>query len=260
MPAYNVEKYIQKAIQSVIDQTHSNWELIIINDGSTDNTLAKIKLFEDDRIAVFDSVNKGVSAARNIGLSIMTGEYFCFLDSDDYFSKKSLECRVNLIVKSDVSFVDGAVSYVNVNGESLKHHFVPSFKGNPFNKLISLSSACFFGNTWMVKRCFDHDYKFDESVKYSEDLLFYLDIARTGIYDYTNETILYYRQHSKSSTADIESLVSNYSILYRKMIEKYSLTRRQKLTVLFKVKKISFLSLLFDANKPVKAIKSLFFL
>ena len=90
MPAYNVEKHIASSISSVLNQSYNNWELIIINDGSTDETEQTIKLFKDKRIKYFKKQNGGVSSARNLALIKMQGDYFCFLDADDRLTKNSL--------------------------------------------------------------------------------------------------------------------------------------------------------------------------
>ncbi len=110
MPAYNAEEYIEEAIRSVLSQTYQNWELFIINDGSTDTTEDKIASFTDERIKYYKKKNGGVSSARNLGLENMKGDFFCFLDADDYFTSNSLESRI-AVFKSDklISFVDGSV-------------------------------------------------------------------------------------------------------------------------------------------------------
>src|SRR5687767_1726855 len=94
MPAFNAEKFIEAAIQSVLDQTYSNIELIIINDGSSDRTEEKIFKFNANCIRYFKQENKGVSAARNQGLENMRGDFFCFLDADDIYPLNSIASRM----------------------------------------------------------------------------------------------------------------------------------------------------------------------
>ena len=93
MPVYNAGKYINRAIDSVINQSFQNWELLIINDGSTDDSEHKINEYSDKRIKYFQQINQGVSSARNQGLRHMNGGYFCFLDADDYLPSGSIESR-----------------------------------------------------------------------------------------------------------------------------------------------------------------------
>ena len=99
MAAYNAEKYIKEAIDSVINQEYQHWELIIINDGSTDGTENIIRSYDDDRIRYHSQTNAGVSSARNIGLRHMEGDYFCFLDADDVYTSYSLSSRMALFDK-----------------------------------------------------------------------------------------------------------------------------------------------------------------
>lgn len=91
VPVYNVEKYVEKCINSILGQTYKNFELIIVNDGSTDNSLKKIKKFSDDRIILIDQKNQGLSGARNTGISKAKGKYVTFIDSDDWISKGYLQ-------------------------------------------------------------------------------------------------------------------------------------------------------------------------
>ena len=83
LPVFNGEKFIGKAIESVLNQSLNDFELIIVNDGSTDSTLDIITSFDDERIKVIDQNNKGPGQARNNGLEIASGEYVMFLDADD---------------------------------------------------------------------------------------------------------------------------------------------------------------------------------
>lgn len=107
IPAYNVEKYLEECLVSIINQTLKDIEIIIINDGSTDKTLDVIELYKkkDDRIIVFDKENEGQSVARNIGLSLSRGEYIYFMDSDDYIEKDTLELCYKKSIDEDLDFV-----------------------------------------------------------------------------------------------------------------------------------------------------------
>lgn len=100
MPLYNAEKYVAEAIESVIAQTYTNWELIIVNDGSTDKSLDVAKKFESEIIKVFSQANKGASAARNYGLKEAKGEYLQFLDADDIISSGKIENQVHILINN----------------------------------------------------------------------------------------------------------------------------------------------------------------
>lgn len=97
VPVYNTEKYLAEAINSVQDQTCQEWELLLINDGSSDGSLEICRKFEseDPRIRVIDKKNGGVSSARNLGIEEAAGDWLCFLDGDDWLEKNCLETALN---------------------------------------------------------------------------------------------------------------------------------------------------------------------
>ena len=218
MPVYNADNYVAEAIQSVCDQSHSKWELIVINDGSTDNSEEIILEFTDKRIRYYKQENMGVSAARNLGIKHMNGIYFCFLDADDILPEHSLKNRLQVFNKSDdIEFVDGKVkAFVNNSSKTIRL-FKPSFKGNPFQELISLSGKCFFGPSWMIKRKNNKSYKFDESLTHGEDLFFYINISKNGVYDYSDNIIYHYRKYNTSTMANLNGLEEGYFSIANKL-------------------------------------------
>ena len=107
VPVYNVEKYISQCIASILQQSYSNFELILINDGSTDQSgkIADMLASDDARIQVVHSENKGVSAARNLGIELSKGEYLVFVDSDDYLHSEYLAYMLEIAEKTQANFV-----------------------------------------------------------------------------------------------------------------------------------------------------------
>lgn len=91
IPLYNKEKHIKKTIFSVLDQTFNNFEIIVVNDGSTDNSLKALDTIKDKRLNIFSTINQGVSKARNYGISKATGKFIAFLDADDIWFNHHLE-------------------------------------------------------------------------------------------------------------------------------------------------------------------------
>ena len=107
VPVYNSEKFLEYCIQSILNQTYTNIELILVNDGSTDNSLnicAKYKL-EDDRVVVINQKNMGVSVARNNGIIHATGEYLQFVDSDDFVDINMTEKLIYAAKENKASMV-----------------------------------------------------------------------------------------------------------------------------------------------------------
>lgn len=106
IPMYNSEKYIKDCLNSVINQTYSNLEIIVIDDCSTDSSLELVRNIKDSRIKIikFDE-NKGVSNARNKGIELAEGDYICFIDSDDIWVENKIEKQIEFIVKNDYAFI-----------------------------------------------------------------------------------------------------------------------------------------------------------
>lgn len=109
VPCYNAEKYLKKCLDSIINQTYSNIEIILVNDGSKDNTLKILSDYEkkDNRIIVIDKENTGVSDSRNIGVEKATGKYIMFSDSDDYFELDAVESLYKALIENKAKIVRG---------------------------------------------------------------------------------------------------------------------------------------------------------
>lgn len=123
VPVYNVEKYIESCIQSILNQTYDNWELILINDGSVDKSEDICQSFvnRDQRIILVSQENRGVSAARNVGIAKSTGEYIIFLDSDDELESNAVEIMLSDIIQygADISSASKSVVYADGNVKCL---------------------------------------------------------------------------------------------------------------------------------------------
>lgn len=118
VPAYNVEKYVKECIESIINQkTKYSFEVIIIDDGSTDDTLSLVYEFEDKRIKVISQENRGLSGARNTGMNNAKGRYIMFVDSDDRLPQDAVESLLVCADKYDSDIVQGAYSRFSGNGE-----------------------------------------------------------------------------------------------------------------------------------------------
>lgn len=120
IPSYNHELYIADAIQSVVNQTYSNWELIIVDDGSTDDSIAKIKSFKDERIYLIEQENQGAHNAINRGLKQAKGEYLAVLNSDDIYEKDRISFMLKEMKKRpEIGFMCSYICVINSNGKEL---------------------------------------------------------------------------------------------------------------------------------------------
>lgn len=123
MPVYNAEKYLNRSIESIMNQTYNNIEIILVNDGSTDNSLEICTNYQekDNRIKLINQENKGVSFARNKGIDESTGDYIMFIDSDDYIEKNMIEDMVEKIIEDDIDLIISGIkmNYIK-NGQVIQ--------------------------------------------------------------------------------------------------------------------------------------------
>lgn len=178
IPVFNAEKYLTKCIDSVLSQTYTGLELILVNDGSTDQSENIINSFiHDNRIVYLKQENKGVSAARNLGLSRASGEYIIFVDSDDYLVPDSLYMRIEKAANTDLLISN----YFQIKDFAIeKKEFVNTDKELSILEALMLISPKnnieYQGYLWnkvfrreIIK---ENGILFDTSVAYGEDRLF----------------------------------------------------------------------------------------
>lgn len=120
VPIYNVEKYLDKCLGSIVNQTYKNIEIILVNNGSTDNSLniAEKWKYRDNRIKVFSIDNKGVSYARNYGIKVSNGNYIAFIDSDDWIDRDMYETLIEGIIRYNADIAQCSY-YVNSKDEQV---------------------------------------------------------------------------------------------------------------------------------------------
>ena len=125
MPVYNTGKYLERCLNSIINQTHKNWELIAVNDGSTDNSSEILRSYaqKDNRIIVLEQENQGQSVARNKALDIVKGEYICFVDSDDWVETDYLEELYKAIIKANSEIAICSFYYTTDKAQKLGYKF-----------------------------------------------------------------------------------------------------------------------------------------
>lgn len=206
IPVYNGKCYIAKTIESVMAQTEPAWELIAINDGSTDNSLEVLEQYAGkmpDRIRVITVSNGGVSTARNTGVAAARGTYIAFLDQDDLFAPDKIQRQKEMFERDPalgISFTNETV--IDGNGQVLQDNVLklgPEHRGNVFETLvfdnfIPISSV-------MIKRdLFEKIGGFSPKYTLAEDLDFLLRAAQNTRVDYIDEPLLQYRVHGGSGT------------------------------------------------------------
>ena len=245
MPLYNNEKYVIEAIQSVINQTYKEWELLIINDASTDNSKNVVQKFlhqkKDNRIIFIDlKENKGVSFARNLGIKKSKGEYISFLDSDDFWDITFLKTLYTLLKKTNTSFACSSFSFFYN-----KNHKKPCISSKKlFNNLDSLFiqkkhryelNYLYHISGIIVKKILltKYNIKFPEDQTLFEDLLFLSKILCITTLSYCKNNLVYYRQHQNSVTHK-EYLSSDYlqELIYLSRLKNFVIKYNKKIPIL----------------------------
>lgn len=261
MAAYNTEKYIAQAIASVQAQQYTNWELLIVNDGSKDQTRQIIENLaaRDERIILINQENQGVSKARNTAFVQMQGEFFLIFDSDDILPPESISSRMALMRQQpNLYFVDGQVIKKDQNMSATLSVFQPNFKGNPHEALMRLDMRCFGLPSWLIRRQVDKAYRMETNMSHAEDLLFYIEWSRdkNHILDYVTQDVLHYRIHDNMAMKKLDGLERGYIQLYQAIGKNYAPKFSLRLYLRYRIARIMFLS--FLRNKEIyKACRTL---
>lgn len=233
VPVYNVEKFIEECLNSVLAQTYQSYEIVLVNDGSTDNSLEICCKFQkqDSRVKVFSKVNGGLSSARNYGITKSTGEYIIFLDPDDYWiNPTALEQLVKVANETKCDIVRGEFKEVDQRGEDLLVRKIPErlykISGKICSSIEFLHGPISTGNfVWLflIKKKTLDECVFNEEQKYQEDIEFnikYFAVARRCVYI----PLIFYayrkRDNSLTSTLSIKNL--KYSFLLGDVFYEYS--------------------------------------
>lgn len=205
VPVYNVEKYISMCIDSILAQTFTEFELLLVDDGSLDNSgnICDEYARKDTRIRVFHKLNGGVSSARNWGLDKALGEWVTFVDADDWISDSFMENLYKPILSDNtIEFVQGGcTNYVNneiADIEQQYEYLVSSDSIYLFNHFRGLTVSKLFNLKNVIRSL---DLKFDEQMRTAEDMAFTLDyILHIKKYCFISEVGYYYRYNPGSLT------------------------------------------------------------
>ncbi len=218
VPCYNAAPYLEACIRSVLHQSWSHWEMLFVDNGSSDGSQAVVAAFNDSRIRLLHEPRRGVSQARNLALETMQGDFFCFLDADDILPPDSIRLRLDLFRRyPDAQFADGAMEAFITNTGKIRWKRSPWLNGMPFDALMRLDGSCFAGNTWMIRRAHGTTYRFPIHMHHSEEHAFYLSISRQGRYVSTPRVVLRYRTGHPSANSNPFSGHGGYLALYQWM-------------------------------------------
>ncbi|RMG06219.1 MAG: glycosyltransferase [Cyanobacteria bacterium J055] len=223
IPTYNAEKTIQETVSSVLNQTLSDLELIIINDGSTDRTLDVVSTLDDPRLKVFSYPNAGVAISRNRGLSKATGQYISFIDADDLWTPDKLEAQYQALQDNpQASVAYSWTDYVDESGQFLGVCARATNSGNLY-QLLLLADVIGSGSNPLIKaEAIAKVGEFDPAVVPTEDWDMWIRLAEHFQYVAVPAVHILYRQLPNSGSYNMRKMeVSSLRVL-EKVFEKNS--------------------------------------
>lgn len=197
IPLYNKENFLKATLESVFEQTFSDYEIIVVNDGSTDNSLEVLKSIKHKKIEIYNQKNQGVSAARNLGIEKSTSDYCCFLDSDDIWKPNHLESLHELIQ----NFPQADFFCTRYQTEIGKNKFIKntfdfddSFQGliTDFFKSSLISRIATSSSTCISRKIYTEIGGFNININSGEDLDYWIRIALKYKVAISNQTTLNY--------------------------------------------------------------------
>lgn len=216
VPMYNVEKYIEKCITSLLEQTYKDCEIIIVNDGSEDKSseiVEKIAI-QNDNIKIINKKNSGVSVARNTGIENANGDYIIFVDADDYLAKDFVEYMVKLIKMNNSEFAYSISNFKKENEKETQDEFIKEISNEESVGLL-LSPDVTVG-------CWNKIYKRDMLIKnniffrtdlfYGEGLFFIINVSKYAKnITIGNRKVYYYRRNNENSATTLFKIEKYYN-------------------------------------------------
>ena len=204
VPVYNVESYLERCINSLLNQTYSNLEIILIDDGSTDNSLKLIKKFSDPRIRFFvNEKNSGIAQSTNRGVDESRGEYIALLDDDDEAINNRLALQVEYMEEHpDIAILGGRSIDMDENDKILS--LKGSVRNNPklIKAMLLFGNVDFYNGTAMIRKKFivDNQLRYRDGCYGMQDYRFYIESSKCGKITTLDQYLLKYRKHEDNET------------------------------------------------------------
>ncbi len=209
IPVYNTEKYLQRCLDSVINQTFQDIEIICVDDGSTDGSSEILKKYNDERIKIIKQNKKGVSSARNAALEIVSGDYLLFLDSDDWLEENMIEIINQKTADEESSDIIFFNFQFHHKDKSKTYKISKKPQNNPFNLELVVWNKAY--RTGYLK---EHNIRFCETLEISEDRVFCIDVfIKKPKISFINKVLYNYQIREKSLSH------KNYKFVFENMIK-----------------------------------------
>jgi glycosyltransferase involved in cell wall biosynthesis len=224
IPAYNAMVYLPQTIDSVLNQTFTDFELLIINNSSSDNIIEWVSQIPDSRITLITQENQGATNSRNTGILRAKGEYIAFLDADDLWDQTKLEKQVSCLEQNpSVGLVYTWTHLVDSTGKLLKFSITHQEEGYIWEKIV-IQDVVGSGSCAMVRAtCFQQVGLFDRNVGIADDFDMWIRIAAVYEFAVVKECLVFYRQHQNNASKNRQKMIQTHSQIIEKSFKDASL-------------------------------------
>lgn len=262
VPAYNVERTILETLRSVQKQTFSDFEIIVINDGSTDGTVELLNTVQDPRLKVFSYSNGGLPVARNRGISQAKGEFITFLDADDLWTPDKLELQLAALQQNP----EAAVAYswtcnMDEKGENFYPGHQVNFEGNVYPKLLLGNFISSGSNIMIRQKAIASVGEFDPTLKSCEDWDFYLRLAASWQFVVVPKPQILYRQSSGAMSSKTDVMERYHILVLDRALQtappEFQALKNQSIAILYQYLAGLCLARVNDINQVKQASKKL---
>ncbi len=229
IPTHNRAEFLPSAITSVLNQTFQDFEIIIVDDGSKDNTQEVVLNFNDKRIKyIRNEVNKGEAGSRNVGILNSNAGYIAFLDDDDEWLPDKLRLQVDLL-ENNPSIV-GVVytGYVEVDRSNNKiiWQMVPAKRGNIYKDILVKNYVGVPSTVVLRRACFEKVSLFDENIIYPTDYDMWIRLSDKFCFEYIKESLVRYYVHERSISGNLELRIRGAEKILKKYEQSFSLNSK----------------------------------
>lgn len=224
-PMYNGAKYVGQTIESVLAQTYPNWEMIIVDDGSKDNSAEIVKQYskKDNRVRLIQQKNAGSAAARNNALRNAKGRYICFLDSDDLLEPVFFEKQLKFLKEKNAALVFASYRRIDENGNEKLQPFIVPERATYYSLLKTCPISCL--TSIYDKEVVGEQFFREELKSLRDDFAFWLEMLKKIKVAYGNQEILAsYRVFASSTTGNKKKVIKPQFLVYYK-VEKLGLVK-----------------------------------
>lgn len=221
VPCFNSEKYIKRCLDSLLNQTLKDIDIIVVDDGSTDSTSNIVKSYSDNRIRYFIKENEGIAEARNFGVSKVNSEYFGFLDSDDYCEPETFETLLNKIKKdnSDLAICNFIWEF---EGESSKNYIEHEGPYNLGKEMMLGLFATLWNKVYKTSFIKSLDYNFIKGYRYEDASVLYKMCSYVKKISFIDKPYFHYTQRKGSITRTYNEKVKDMVFIFNDLYDYYN--------------------------------------